>query len=265
MKKYLRFLVSAVMLFTVVTPTSAHDVIPQELYYYLQANPEATNEDIHAFIAKTDGELAEKYSNDESIARLVDRQDAGTGRTILDFTQLGIEHIFGGLDHILFVLSLLLVFISLRHVLKLTLTFTIAHSITLLLAGAGIITLPVSVVEPLIALSIVVVAIVTVFFKDKPWMKNSQTILVTVFFFGLFHGLGFAGLLHEIHIPDGKFIPALISFNLGIELGQVSIVALALPFIYLGRKKPWYAQVIKIIAIGISILAVVWFIQRIIG
>jgi hypothetical protein len=120
-------------------------------------------------------------------------------------------------------------------------------------------------VEPLIALSIAVVAIGTVFFKDKSWMKNSQTILAAVFFFGLFHGLGFAGLLRDIHIPDGQFIPALISFNLGIELGQVCIVGVALPFIYLGRKKPWYPQVIKILAVGISVLALVWFVQRIVG
>lgn len=184
------------------------------------------------------------------------------GRTVLEFIGLGIEHILGGLDHILFVLSLLLVYRSFKHVLQLTATFTIAHSVTLLLAGSGLITLSSRIVEPLIALSIAVMAITTVWFAKQPWMHNAQVKLATVFFFGLFHGLGFAGLLTDIQIPDGQFIPALLSFNVGIELGQLCIVLLALPVIYLFHKRSWYATAIKLLAGFISVVAVVWFFQR---
>lgn len=258
-------LLSGIFLATLVTQTRAHDLLPETVYQYLQENPTATAEEIKSFIAANAPELEEKYTSDDSIGRLVERQDAGIVQTIKDFIQLGFEHILSGPDHILFVLSLLLVFLSWQHILKLTGTFTVAHSITLLLAGSGLFTLSAALVEPLIALSIAVVALATVFFQSQPWMKNAQTKFAAVFFFGLFHGLGFAGILADVHIPSAQYIPALISFNVGIELGQIFIIALALPFIYAFHKKPWYPKLMKAAALVISACALFWFFQRLLG
>jgi predicted anti-sigma-YlaC factor YlaD len=83
-----------------------------------------------------------------------------------------------------------------------------------------------------------------------------------VFVFGLFHGLGFAGLLEEIHVPEEKFVSSLFAFNIGIEIGQLIIVAVALPLIFLARKKSWYPRVIQGIAIVIGALGIFWAIQR---
>ncbi len=170
-----------------------------------------------------------------------------------------------GADHILFVLSLLLIFVSWKDIVKLTGTFTVAHSITLILAGTGILTLSSHIVEPLIALSISYVAISTVFFKGKKYIGDGRAKVAMVFFFGLFHGLGFAGLLQEIKIPTDKLVTSLISFNIGIEIGQIFIVALAFPIIYFLRNKSWYPILIKIIAILIAILGIFWALQRVIG
>jgi hydrogenase/urease accessory protein HupE len=243
-------------------PAQAHDLLPENIYQYLHDNPDASQQDIQAFIAGNAPELAEKYSTDTALNRLIERQDAGWWQTIQDFIQLGIEHILSGPDHILFVLSLLLVFVSWRHIFKLTGTFTLAHSVTLLLAGTGLITLSANIVEPLIALSIAVVALATVFFKSHPWLKNSHAKFAAVFFFGLFHGLGFAGVLSDVHIPDNQYVLALLSFNFGIELGQIFIIVLAVPFIYALRDKVWYPRIMQIAALLISALAMIWFVQR---
>jgi hypothetical protein len=157
------------------------------------------------------------------------------------------------------------VFAGLANVLRYTLTFTLAHSLTLVLAGSGILTLSSRVVEPVIALSIAVMAIATVFFSQNKYIKNTKSKLSIIFFFGLFHGLGFAGLLQEINVPDDKFISSLLAFNVGIEAGQLVVIALALPIIYLLRNKRWYPLFIKIIAITISVIAIFWMIQRIFG
>lgn len=146
--------------------------------------------------------------------------------------------------------------------LKLVTSFTLAHSVTLILAGAGLLVLTPEFVEPLIALSIAVMALFSVFYPKDGLLQSNWSKVGIVFFFGLFHGLGFAGLLEEIAIPQDKFVSSLFAFNVGIEIGQVIIIALTLPFIYYFRNRTWYPLVIKIIAIGISIVALLWFIQR---
>jgi len=133
------------------------------------------------------------------------------------------------------------------------------------LAGAGILTLSTHITEPLIAISISFVAITSVFLKKYKFFGNFKAKLGTVFFFGLFHGLGFAGLLEEIHIPQEHFVSSLFSFNVGIEIGQLIIVALALPLIILAREKKWYSIAIKILAIIIALLGILWAFERITG
>lgn len=151
--------------------------------------------------------------------------------TIAQYLWLGFTHIVPhGVDHMLFVFALFLLSPSPRALLAQVTAFTLAHSLTLALAMKGIATVPASIVEPLIALSIAWMALENVFTK-----KCRPTRTALVFGFGLLHGLGFAGVLSELGIPDGQFIPALASFNVGVEAGQLAIVLLA----YIGLARPW--------------------------
>jgi hydrogenase/urease accessory protein HupE len=264
MKKIIISLVLALLVLIPVT-ISAHELLPKQLVEYIKANPNATPEEIQAYIQNQTPEFAEKVKSKEDVIRIIGKRDTGLLDNLLDFIKLGIQHILSGYDHILFVLSLLLVFISLKTILKLTGTFTIAHSITLILAGTGILTLNPRIVEPLIALSISYVAITTVFLKDRKFIGEARSKIFTVFFFGLFHGLGFAGLLKEIQIPEDRFLTSLIAFNVGIEIGQLIILAVTLPLIYYFRNKSWYPRLIQVFAIIIGGLGIFLAIQRIVG
>lgn len=268
-KKFMAIFAIAFILFG-GTSAYAHELLPKALVQYLKNNPNATPDEIEAYVRNNAPEFAEKYKDKEAIVKILRNQDTGILDNMWDFLKLGVHHILSGLDHILFVISLLLVFVSAREIFKLTLTFTVAHSITLILAGAGIITLSPKITEPIIALSIAYVAITTVFFahkkiKGKNIFSSNKAKMATVFFFGLFHGLGFAGLLQEVHIPQENFISSLFSFNIGIEIGQLIIVGIALPLLLLARKKAWYPNAIKVLASIIGLLGIVWAIQRILG
>jgi hypothetical protein len=172
---------------------------------------------------------------------------------------LGFTHILPkGLDHVLFVLGIFLLAVRLKLVLWQVTAFTLAHTITLALTIYGVVSLPESIVEPLIALSIVYVAIENVFTeKLHAWRP------LIVFCFGLLHGMGFAGVLNEIGLPRTEFVPALLAFNVGVELGQLTVIfaafVLALPF----RRRPWYRTRIVIPAsLLIAGVALYWFVQR---
>lgn len=177
------------------------------------------------------------------------------------YLRLGFTHILPrGLDHVLFVLGIFLLAVDLRPVLWQVSAFTLAHTITLALTVYGIVSLSPRVVEPLIALSIVYVAVENVFTsKLHAWRP------VVVFCFGLLHGMGFAGVLTEIGLPRSEFVPALLSFNLGVECGQLTVILAAfltfgLPF----RRKPWYRQ--RIVVPGSLIIAAIglyWSVQRV--
>lgn len=243
-------------------PTSAHELLPKNVIEYIKDNPDASPDEIKRYIETNAPEFSGKVSSQQEIIDIVNQKTSFFDNA-WDFLKLGVNHILDGPDHILFVLSLLLVFAGIANVLKYTLTFTVAHSITLILAGTGILTLSSALVEPVIALSIAVVALSSVFLRDNKYFKDIRSRLGVIFFFGLFHGLGFAGLLKEISVPDDKFVSSLISFNLGIEVGQLAIVAVALPFIYLLKNKNWYPLLIKIMAVAIAAIALFWFFQRI--
>jgi hydrogenase/urease accessory protein HupE len=151
--------------------------------------------------------------------------------TFFDFLKLGIEHILTGYDHLLFLFSLLVITRDFWPALKIITFFTLAHSITLGLAGMNIIDMPSSIVEPLIAASIVYVGLENIIRKDK--VTTLQRCILT-FFFGLIHGFGFAGVLREMDISSietGIVVP-LFSFNLGVELGQITVAAIVLPIIW---------------------------------
>lgn len=248
--------------FIAPSAASAHDLIPQQLKTYLEQHPNASETEIKSFADEQVPEYAQKFRDGAAIVAMVRNQQTSFFDNMVDFFKLGVGHILSGPDHILFVLSLLLVFISWSDILKLTTTFTVAHSITLVLAGTGILVLSSRIVEPMIALSIAYVAITSVFFKEKNFFGENRGKIAAVFFFGLFHGLGFAGLLKEIQIPADKFISSLLAFNLGIEGGQIVIVAFAFPFIYFFSKKSWYPRAIQVFSAVIAGIALVWFVQR---
>ena len=173
---------------------------------------------------------------------------------------LGFTHILPyGLDHILFVIGIFLLTTKLKAVITQVTTFTIAHSITLALTMYGLVSLSPRIVEPAIALSIVYIAIENVFARRL----HSWRIAV-IFAFGLLHGMGFAGVLRELGLPRGQFVTALITFNAGVEIAQLTIIATAtLLFAYWHREKPWYRGRFAIPAsVAIAATGVVWTVER---
>ena len=243
----------------------AHELIPQVLQEYVEAHPDATPEEIKAFALEQSPEFALKYAEWGEILRIIREDDTSLIDNMFDFFKLWVWHILVGPDHILFVLSILLVFVSWREILRLTGVFTLAHSITLILAGTGLLVLSSRIVEPIIALSIAYIAFTSVFLRGKLFLWTNTSKIAAIFFFGLFHGLGFAGLLQEIRIPEDKFISSLLAFNLGIEWGQLIIVALAFPSIYFFKDRKWYPKMIQIFSAVIIVIALYWFVERLIS
>jgi len=179
---------------------------------------------------------------------------------VREYTAAGFDHIIpDGLDHILFVLGLFLFSARLRPLLWQVTMFTIAHSITLALAMTGLIELPARIVEPLIALSIAYVGVENIWHRE---LHNSRLLLV--FGFGLLHGLGFASMLSDFGMPPNAFFTALISFNLGVEGGQLTVIGLA--FLAIGllfRRRAYYRAMITIPgSLVISAVGLYWTWQR---
>lgn len=177
------------------------------------------------------------------------------------YTQLGFTHILPyGLDHILFVLGLFLLSVRWKPLLIQVTSFTVAHSITLGLSIYGVFSLPPTVVEPLIAASIVVVAVENIMTSRlHAWRP------FVVFGFGLLHGVGFAGVLHEVGLPRSEFVTGLISFNLGVEFGQLAVITLAFGLVgFWGRGKPWYrARVVIPASALIALVGAYWTVERV--
>jgi HupE / UreJ protein len=172
---------------------------------------------------------------------------------------LGFSHIVPeGLDHILFVVCLFLLAPRMKPLLIQVTAFTLAHSVTLALAMAGIVLLPSRLVETLIALSIVVMAVENCFMREaKPWRW------ALVFLFGLIHGLGFAGSFSALAMQPGDFARPLILLNVGIEIGQLAVVATCAALTWWAWNKPWYNRVVVYPAsIAIALLATWWTIER---
>lgn len=175
---------------------------------------------------------------------------------------LGYEHILPlGLDHILFVVGLFLLSPKLRPLLWQTGAFTVAHSVTLALSMLDVVQLSPHVVEPLIAASIAYVAIENLL-TDKlhPWRT------IVIFCFGLLHGMGFAGALREVGLPNGSIVAPLLLFNLGVELGQLSVVLIAFSLVGWFRSAAWYRKVVVVPAsVVIALVGAYWCVQRAIG
>jgi len=179
---------------------------------------------------------------------------------IAQYLRLGYTHILPkGTDHILFVLGIFFLARRLKPVLIQVTAFTIAHTITLALTIYGVVSLRPAIVEPLIALSIVYVAVENIFTSElNPWR------VALVFAFGLVHGMGFAGVLSELGLPRSEFLPALVSFNVGVELGQLTVILAALLAVGAWRKKAWYrARVVVPASLAIAAMGLFWALERI--
>jgi hypothetical protein len=177
------------------------------------------------------------------------------------YLALGFTHIVpGGLDHILFVLGLFLLSLRRKTILSQITAFTVAHSLTLAATIYGVVSLSPRIVEPLIALSIVYVAVENLLLSEaRPWR------IAIVFGFGLLHGMGFAGVLQELGLPRSELLTALVSFNVGVEAGQLTVVASA--FLLVGlwfRGKPWYrAYLTAPVSAAIAVVGLCWTVQRV--
>jgi hypothetical protein len=174
-----------------------------------------------------------------------------------EYVPIGFDHVIPrGLDHILFVFGLFLLSLKTSVLLWQISAFTLAHTVTLIAGALGLINVSSTIVEPLIAASIVFVAVENIFFSK---LNKWRTLLV--FGFGLLHGLGFASVLAEFGLPEGHFLPALVGFNIGVEVGQLSVIAIA--YLLLGLtfgQKSYYRTVISIPASCIIAAVGTWWV-----
>lgn len=180
-----------------------------------------------------------------------------------DYLYQGFIHILPrGLDHILFVLALLLFVKSKSSLIWQISVFTLAHTITLALGVYGVISLPSDIVEPLIALSIAYVGLENIYRAKSNSVSLSR--LPVIFAFGLLHGLGFASVLADVGLPPSQYILSLVSFNLGVELGQLTVIAIAYLCLLGFRAKSWYqTRLVLALNVAIAVIAAYWFIERI--
>jgi hydrogenase/urease accessory protein HupE len=181
-----------------------------------------------------------------------------------DYIYQGFVHILPlGLDHILFVLALLLFAKRRSTLLWQVSAFTLAHTITLALGIYGVVALSSAIVEPLIALSIVYVGVENIYRAQTN--TTSYTRMPIIFAFGLLHGLGFASVLGDLGLAQSQYALSLISFNIGVELGQLTVIALAFICLYPLRSKVWYQKrLVLSLNIAIAVIAIYWLIERLI-
>ena len=176
-------------------------------------------------------------------------------QTSLRFIRLGIEHIFTGYDHLAFLLGLLVATATIRSLVTIVTSFTIAHSITLALATFQLVHLPSRLTESLIAVSIAYIAAENLL--DFRLMKRYYI----TFFFGLIHGFGFSNVLRDMDLPRSSLALSLFSFNLGVEIGQITFVLLIFPLVRDLMTSGW-TRLKPAVSACIGVLAVWWFVQR---
>lgn len=188
-------------------------------------------------------------------------EKAPTHDVVWFYLKLGFTHIIPeGFDHILFVAGLCLLSNKIKVILWQATAFTVAHSITLALSMKSIIVAPSAVVEPIIALSILFVAVENLLLTElKPWR------ILLVFVFGLIHGMGFASSLNEIGLPRNKFATSILSFNAGVELGQITVILamfllLVVPF---GKRIDYRKRIVFPLSVIIALIALYWTVERV--
>jgi hypothetical protein len=200
-------------------------------------------------------------------------EGASRWRQFGDYVNHGVWHIWIGFDHILFLLSLLLPAVLVRRdgkwdggagfrasfidVLKIVTAFTLAHSITLSLAALGVLSIPSRVVESAIALSVALAAL------NNIWPLFPRRRAVAAFCFGLIHGFGFASVLLDLGLPASSLLLSLVGFNVGVELGQLTIVAIFLPLAFAARRTAFYRKAVLVGGSAVIFaIASVWLVER---
>jgi hypothetical protein len=184
--------------------------------------------------------------------------DARPGKTLLHFIGQGVLHIFTGYDHVLFIITLLFGVTSWRRLAAIVTSFTVAHSITLALATLGLVTVPAAIIEPLIAVTVLFVAV------DAVLRPQASARLAVTFVFGLVHGFGLSNVLRALGLSGRQLLPALLGFNLGVELGQLAIVTPLFPLVLLLRaRQPVYGRARNVLCGGVAVVAVFWIVTRI--
>jgi hydrogenase/urease accessory protein HupE len=185
---------------------------------------------------------------------------AARGSVVGSLLWMGVVHILSGIDHLVFLFGLILVGGRLRGLLKTITAFTVAHSLTIALAVLGIWAPSPSFVEPAIALSVAYVGC------ENFFVKNADRRWLITFPFGLVHGFGFAGALGELAIPREQLIPALVSFNLGVEAGQLAVLAVVLPLLLWARQRDWFLTYgVRALSAVVVLLGAGWFTLRVTG
>jgi hypothetical protein len=189
-------------------------------------------------------------------------ENMSAAETYRIYLGLGFEHIIPlGLDHIVFILSLFLLSPQLKTIIIQSTVFTVAHSVTLGLAMYNVVSPPSAIIEPLISISIMLVAFQNIFSNKLKALR-----IGVVFLFGLIHGLGFASALGELGLPQSRYLAALLVFNLGVELGQLAVILIA--WLLIGKwfgKKPFYRSVVVVPAsVLIIMLAGYWTFERLV-
>lgn len=182
-----------------------------------------------------------------------------TGKFVF-YLGLGVEHIIGGIDHLLFLLALLALSKSLWETVKIVTAFTVAHSITLSLAALGLVDVPASIIEPLIAASIVWVAVENLL---APSGAGRRWLIAAIF--GLIHGLGFASALADLGLPRDALIQALIAFNIGVEIGQLAFVAVVMPPLVWASRLSRLRGVPQILSVIVALVGTVWLVERLLA
>jgi HupE / UreJ protein len=182
--------------------------------------------------------------------------DPPIGQQITSFIGLGIEHIWTGYDHILFLISLLMLGGELGYLLKVVTAFSLSHSVTLFLAALNIVSVPSRWVEIAIALSIAYIA------SENLWRKEAKARWQLAFGFGLIHGLGFSSVMQELDLPRNNLLTSIASFSVGIELGQFAIVLVAYALLSYLRKFPWDLTIRRLISVGVIVMSAIWVWER---
>jgi len=215
------------------------------------------------------------FSVDEPVQQFTLAESSKTAQ-FFDYLKDGVLHIWSGFDHILFLLSLLLPAVLVRSatsgevwaaspgfrasslgVLKVVTAFTVAHSVTLTLATLGVVSLPSRLVESAIAASVVLAAINNI----RPVVRGGRWIIA--FCFGLMHGFGFASVLVDLGLPQGSLLLALVAFNIGVEVGQLAIVAVFLPLAYVARGTLFHRRAILVGGSScVALIAAFWLVER---
>ncbi len=176
-----------------------------------------------------------------------------------EFIKLGVEHIFLGYDHIMFLFALIVIGGRLMNLVKIVTAFTIAHSITLILAALEILKLPPQIIETGIALSIAYVA------AENFVIAQSDHRWILTFIFGLVHGFGFANVLRDLGLPTTGLMPSLLAFNVGVEIGQLCIVAIFFPITLWIAKQKFQRKVVWAFSSVILLFGLGWFVERAFG